>query len=182
MVEILTITTGTILEGLKLAFPDATVTRSVGTGITGYDGPILGPHTQMETNKANQNGIDPFWTVIQRHSFSLASDFSPTMPSSPYKNLSTTPKLLPAGTQGLQATYFANTDCSGEPVMTRLDFAPNFHWFALGPHPVRMRNGTFCVRWEGVITPDTTVQGAIQHWPKSRFTTRIPVVWVANRG
>jgi hypothetical protein len=25
--------------------------------------------------------------------------------------------------------------------------------------PTRFRNGTFCVRWEGTVTPDTTVQG-----------------------
>lgn len=191
----------TILEGLKLAFPAANVTWSVGTGINGYDGPITGPHArstssnsyyggataaaaQTGVNPANSDGIDPFWTVVQRHSFSTAAPFTPTAPSSPYKNdssLSKTP--LPAGTQGLQAQYFQCSGhgpdactCTGTPILTRLDAAINFHWFALGPDPSRFRSGTFCVRWVGVITPSTTVKGGQFQigLGKSRFSGKNP--------
>ena len=41
----------TPLEGLKLAFPQAEVTWSVGTGINGYDGPILGPHATVQVGQ-----------------------------------------------------------------------------------------------------------------------------------
>jgi hypothetical protein len=75
-----------------------------------------------------------FRTVVQRHSYSLGAAFSPTAPSSPYRNNSAIPKSpLPATTQGLRASYFAGTDCTGSPVLTRLDYAINFHYFALGP-------------------------------------------------
>ena len=104
----------------------------------GYDGPILGPHVQqLQTNAANAAGIDPFWTVVQRHSYSLGTEFSPTAPSSPYKTDAAVPKSLPPTTEGLKASYFASTDCTGMPVMTRLDYAINFHWFQLGPDPTR---------------------------------------------
>jgi hypothetical protein len=46
----------------------------------------------------------------------------------------------------------------------------------LGPDPTRFRSGTFCVRWEGVITPDTTVKGGKFQigLGKSRFTGKTP--------
>jgi beta-glucosidase len=42
--------------------------------------------------------------------------------------------------------------------------------------PTRFRNGTFCVRWEGVLTPDTTVQGGLFQLGlgKSRFNGKSP--------
>jgi hypothetical protein len=48
--------------------------------------------------------------------------------------------------------------------------------FQLGPDPTRFRSGTFCVRWEGVITPDTTVKGGKFQigLGKSRFTGKTP--------
>lgn len=115
--------------------------------------------------------------MVQRHSYTLGTAFSPTAPSSPYKNDSAVPKSpLPAATQGLKASYFAGTECTGTPVLTRLDYAINFHYFALGPDPTRFRNGTFCVRWEGTLTPDTTVQGGQFGigLGKSRFNGKSP--------
>ena len=86
---------------------------------------LIGPPVFLPT----QASIDPFWTVVQRHSYSLGAQFSPTAPSSPYKNDSAV-KSLPAATQGLKASYFTGTACTGTPVLTRLDFAANFHWHA----------------------------------------------------
>ena len=37
-----------------------------------------------QVNAANMGGIDPFWGVVQRHSYTIGSAFSPTAPSSPY--------------------------------------------------------------------------------------------------
>ena len=36
-----------------------------------------------QVNAANMGGIDPFWGVVQRHSYTIGSTFSPTAPSSP---------------------------------------------------------------------------------------------------
>jgi len=59
----------------------------------------------------------------------------------------------------------------------------------LGPDPTRFRSGTFCVRWEGVITPDTTVKGGKFQigLGKSRFTGKTPDgmggrLWVGGAG
>jgi hypothetical protein len=126
----------TILEGLKLQFPAADVTHIVGTGITGK-GKTCGQGPCLGGGEGGASANLPFWTAVQRHSLSLSAAFSPTAPSSPYKPDAAAPTSLPAGAQGLRASYFNGTALAGEAVLTRLDFAPNFHFFALGPDPFR---------------------------------------------
>ncbi len=54
--------------------------------------------------------------------------------------------------QGLKAEYFANTDFSGSPVLTRTDPQIQFDWDAAAPAPdVPMK--AFAVRWSGTLTP-----------------------------
>jgi len=56
------------------------------------------------------------------------------------------------GEPGLKAEYFANTDFSGQPVLTRVDPQIQFDWDAASPAPgVPMQ--AFAVRWEGTLTP-----------------------------
>lgn len=134
----------TILEGLKLDLPKAEIVQMVATGLGGG------------------NNTAPYFTVVQRHSLATAAAFTPTAHSSPYKPVPAGGiEAIAAGTEGLKASYFAGTELAGEPTLVRLDYAVNFHFFALGPDPTRFRNGTFSVRWEGVITPDATVDGAL---------------------
>lgn len=125
----------TILEGLKRAFPDALVTWTVGTGITGDGSAISGPHNcgvedhgpliRRSTNvlpgpingmprMTGASDTKPFWVAVQRHSLSLDREFEPTSASSPYLPDTATPKVLQAGVQGLRASYFA-----GKEVMDR---------------------------------------------------------------
>ena len=130
----------TILEGLKRVYGSASITQAVGTGLV--------------------STVAPYYTVVQRHSFSVASEFSPTAPSSPYAPTAAKPLKIAADAPGLRARYYSNTNCSGTPVITRLDYAVNWHFFALGPDPSRLRSATFSVRWDGKITPDATVSGA----------------------
>ena len=53
---------------------------------------------------------------------------------------------------GLKAQYFANTDFSGEPVLTRVDPQIQFDWNATSPVPgVPLK--AFSVRWSGTLTP-----------------------------
>jgi hypothetical protein len=133
--------TVTILEGLKVALSHADVVQMVGTGI---------------------GGGSPFWTVVQRHSFTTDAAFTPTAHPSPYTHVGVGGvDPVSKGVQGLKASYFAGTNFEGEPQLVRLDCAVNFHFFGLGPDPTRFRNGTFSVRWEGVITPDADVEGAL---------------------
>ena len=151
----------TILEGLKIALPEAHVTFALGCGLV----------------DTSVGGELPFWSVIQRHSFTVGTGgFVPTAPSSPYQPDGVVPKTVPASAQGLKASYFPGTTPQGSPVLTRLDSAPNFHYFALGPDPTRMRNGTFSVVWEGLLTPDSTVKGALFNLGlgKSRFNGKAP--------
>ena len=136
----------TVLQALKQLLPGAAVTFA----------PASNLFCAQSRNSSAPNS--PLWSTIQAHSFSLATDFSPTAPSSPYKN-ATPPGPVPAGTRGLAATYFAGGQNGTDAVLTRVDLAPNFHFFALGPDPTRMPNATFRVRWEGTLTPDSTVHG-----------------------
>jgi beta-glucosidase len=54
--------------------------------------------------------------------------------------------------EGLRAEYFANTDFSGSPVLTRTDPQIQFDWDAASPAPgVPMK--AFAVRWTGTLTP-----------------------------
>jgi beta-glucosidase len=54
--------------------------------------------------------------------------------------------------QGLKAEYFANTDFSGSPVLTRIDPQIQFDWNAASPAPgIPMK--AFGVRWKGTFTP-----------------------------
>jgi len=56
------------------------------------------------------------------------------------------------GGQGLKAEYFANTDFSGKPTLTRVDPQIQFDWNAAAPVPgVSLK--AFAVRWTGTITP-----------------------------
>ncbi len=53
---------------------------------------------------------------------------------------------------GLKADYFANTDFSGKPVLTRIDPQIQFDWNSAAPAPgVPMK--AFAVRWTGVLVP-----------------------------
>jgi beta-glucosidase len=53
---------------------------------------------------------------------------------------------------GLKAEYFANTDFSGQPVLTRTDSQIQFDWDAASPGPgIPMK--AFSVRWSGTLTP-----------------------------
>ncbi len=53
---------------------------------------------------------------------------------------------------GLKADYFANTDFSGKPVLTRIDPQIQFDWNSAAPAPgVPMK--AFAVRWSGALVP-----------------------------
>jgi beta-glucosidase len=57
-----------------------------------------------------------------------------------------------AAVQGLEGEYFANTDFSGKPVVTRVDSQIQFNWDAAVPAPHVPKNA-FAVRWTGTLTP-----------------------------
>ena len=83
----------------------------------------------------------------------LYAQGSPYVPEMPL----TTPRTLfhpPQGSSesGLKAEYFAGTDFSGRPILTRIDPQIQFDWSAAAPAPgVPMR--AFSVRWTGTLTP-----------------------------
>jgi hypothetical protein len=93
-----------VLEGIKLAMPDADITYMVGTGIT--------------------SGDRPFYACVQRHSLSTTGVFTPSQPTNPYEagygEQLFAASALPTGTQGLKATYFKSKDLTGDVAFTRL--------------------------------------------------------------
>ncbi len=83
--------------------------------------------------------------------------------------------LIPAhrkkGAHGLYGEYFNNTDCSGEPVFTRVDSVINFNFGKGSPDP-RIHNKYYSIRWTGqFIAPESgpyfiggTFDDAIRLW------------------
>jgi beta-glucosidase len=57
-----------------------------------------------------------------------------------------------ASTEGLKGEYFANTNFSGKPVLTRVDPEIQFDWNAAPPVP-GVPKKAFGVRWTGTFTP-----------------------------
>jgi len=57
----------------------------------------------------------------------------------------------PEGEVGLRASYWANTDFSGEPAHVRVESQVMF-WDEFGPPFDDLETGKFCVRWEGTVT------------------------------
>lgn len=53
---------------------------------------------------------------------------------------------------GLKAEYFANTEFSGEPALSRTDKQIDFDWNSAAPDP-SLKANEFSVRWTGVIKP-----------------------------
>ncbi|WP_291413959.1 glycoside hydrolase family 3 C-terminal domain-containing protein [Actinophytocola sp.] len=63
----------------------------------------------------------------------------------------------PSGTgNGLEASYYNNTDLSGKPVLTRVDPNIDFDWDGAPGPGVKANN--FSVRWTGSITPPTSTK------------------------
>ena len=135
----------TVLQSLKALLPGAIIQYA----------PAANLFCAQQSDPTTLN--TPLWTTVQQHSLHLASQFSPTAPSSPFLGPETPVGVFPSGTPGLAATYYADENSTAVS-MTRLDAAPNFHWFALGPDMWRSRSRTFRVRWEGTITSDATVK------------------------
>ncbi len=58
--------------------------------------------------------------------------------------------------RGLRGEYFATTDLTGKPVLTRVDTSFNLRWFGpMTPLP-GAKNTAFSVRWTGVLTAPAT--------------------------
>jgi beta-glucosidase len=53
---------------------------------------------------------------------------------------------------GLKGEYFANTDFSGKPVLTRVDPQIQFDWFAAASVP-GLSAKAYAIRWTGTLTP-----------------------------
>ena len=101
---------------------------------------------------ADRNGSAPYYTTVQRHSF-------------------TTTAAAAAGgvaaaaaaevVEGITGTYWASADRSGAPAFSRNDGLLSFHFLNFGPDPVLLPASAFSARWEGTLTPDTTVAAAL---------------------
>ena len=76
-----------------------------------------------------------------------------------------------ASAPGLKADYFANTDFSGKPVLTRIDPQIQFDWNSAAPAPgVPMK--AFAVRWSGALVPPGPGQLYLQ-----RAEARVESIW-----
>jgi len=61
--------------------------------------------------------------------------------------------------KGLKGEYFDNMECSGTPVLTRIDQQIDFSWAEESPTP-GVPKDKFSVRWTGVLQP--TASGAYE--------------------
>ncbi|MCB9284687.1 MAG: glycoside hydrolase family 3 C-terminal domain-containing protein [Lewinellaceae bacterium] len=57
--------------------------------------------------------------------------------------------------KGLQGTYFANIDMTGDPALERIDADIRFQWTLSSPDPA-IPYDFFSVKWEGLIVPSET--------------------------
>ena len=97
------------------------------------------------------NAISPLQGIINkldstRVHYVKGTDVKITLPVIPSKY------LIPAGgnpgEHGLKGEYFSNTDCSGEPVLTRLDTVINFK-FGKGAPAAGIPATYYSIRWTG---------------------------------
>ena len=97
------------------------------------------------------NAISPLQGIINkldstRVHYVKGTDVKITLPVIPSKY------LIPAGgnpgEHGLKGEYFSNTDCSGEPVLTRLDTVINFK-FGKGAPAAGIPTTYYSIRWTG---------------------------------
>ena len=97
------------------------------------------------------NAISPLQGIINkldstRVHYVKGTDVKITLPVIPSKY------LIPAGgnpgEHGLKGEYFSNTDCSGEPVLTRLDTVINFKFGKSAPVP-GLPATYYSIRWTG---------------------------------
>jgi beta-glucosidase len=70
--------------------------------------------------------------------------------------------LRPASGQGtgLTGEYFDNWEWAGSAAVTRVDMAPDFHWWEGAPAP-GVRADSFSVRWSGTLVPPVTGRYAL---------------------
>jgi beta-glucosidase len=97
---------------------------------------------------ADRNGSAPYYTTVQRHSFTTTVAASATSEEE-------------AEVEGITGTYWASADRSGAPAFSRNDGLLSFHFLNFGPDPVLLPASAFSARWEGTLTPDTTVAAAL---------------------
>ena len=134
----------TILEGLKKEFNGVDVTYALGTGIGGGDSATpfwstiqresccrrhlerLAPCLANEIVTEKTTRLTQVSSAPAGHNYETGATFQPSAPSNPY--LKPVPKTIELGTQGLKAEYFEGTELEGSPVISRLDYAVNFHY------------------------------------------------------
>lgn len=64
------------------------------------------------------------------------------------------------GDEGLRGEYFASPDCSGTPLLSRVDSEIDFSWINMRPFEGGDA-GAFSARWSGRIVPDRDFEGQV---------------------
>lgn len=78
--------------------------------------------------------------------FVKGTDIKITLPAIPSEYL--VPPNAKPGEHGLLGEYFNNTDCSGDPVFTRIDSVIDFDFSRSSPDP-QIKNDYYSIRWTG---------------------------------
>ena len=123
---------------------------------------VIGPNAEsLDTLEGNYNGVpsrpiyplDGIRTLYAGKTKVLYAQGAPFLAQLPVPVPSTVFMLSgKADTRGIKGEYFANTDFSGKPVLTRVDPRIQFDWNAGTPAPgVPVK--AFAVRWTGTLSP-----------------------------
>ena len=74
----------------------------------------------------------------------------PYLTAIPSACLFTTPEME---AHGLEAAFYPNLDCTGEPVFRRVDSLVDFHWWDGEPPVAGLTDDDYAVEWSGVLVP-----------------------------
>jgi len=87
----------------------------------------------------------------------------PYLTAVPSACLFTTPEME---THGLEAAFYPNLDCTGEPVFRRVDTLVDFYWWDGEPPVAGLTDDDYAVEWNGVLVPRRTGTHALGAYGK----------------
>ncbi len=114
--------------------------------------------------------------------FVKGTDIKITLPVIPSEYL--VPPNAKPGEHGLQGEYFNNTDCSGDPVFTRIDSVIDFDYNRSSPDP-QIKNDYYSIRWTGQFVASVSgpyyIGGAFDDAIRLYFDNKLTIDKTINR-
>jgi beta-glucosidase len=132
---------GKSIKSIAVIGPNAAVLRTGGGGSSQVE-----PISTITPLEAFRSKIGSAVRLIYAPGCFLEGDIVPIETTALH------PSSLEQGTNGLRGEYFDNMECSGTPVLTRIDDQIDFTWAEESPGP-GVPKDKFSVRWTGLLQP-----------------------------